>query len=101
MNQLASFPLSEQKTSSNVEEEKKALPKSGPSQVILEIIDPNKKKLNAFVNGRVTTWRALPPRRKRFIALFSFSVLLSVVMSLVVTGIARRVARRRVIKATI
>ncbi len=101
MNQSAALPAFEKKTNPEVAEEKKTFPKIIPPQVILEITGASKKTISNFANRGVTTWHALTPRRKRFIALFSFSVFISVTMSLIATVIARRVTRKPATKAAI
>lgn len=99
MNQSIVSPLPEQKLNSTGEEGKKAFSKMGPLPVMLEIVDPNIGKVRVFVNRRVTAWRALPPQRKRVIALISGSVFLAVTMSLLAAGITRKITRKEAAKA--
>lgn len=101
MSQSTTLPPSDKKMNSEVVEERKAFPNTIPPQVVLEIIDSNKKAVSTFVSGRVTAWRALPPQRKRFLALFSFSAFLSVTMSFIAMAMARRIARKRTTKTAL
>ena len=101
MSQSTTLPPSGQKTNPEVVEEKNAFLNTIPPRVVLEVIDTNKKAVSTFVSGRVTAWKALPPRRKRFLSLFSFSVFLSVTMSFIATIVARRAARRQAAKTVL
>lgn len=98
MNQAIVSPQSEQMLNSTEEEEHKTFSRKGPFSVMLEIVDPNTRKIRAFVTRSTAVWRAFPPRRKRTIALISGSALLAVTMSLFAAGMARRITRRRGVK---
>lgn len=101
MSQPTTLLPSDKNTNPEVGEEKKAFQAFIPPRVVLEVIDINKKAVSTFAIGCVTAWKALPPRRKRFLALFSFSVFLSVTMSCIATVVARLAARRQAAKTAL
>jgi hypothetical protein len=101
MSQSTTLPPSDKKMNSEVVEERKTFPNTIPPQVVLEIIDTNKRAVSTFVSGRVTAWKALPLQRKRFLALFSLSALLSVTISFIAMALARRLTRKRATKTAL
>ena len=95
MSQQQVLPASEPKAVSEVPATKRVFPKIVPSpQVTVEIVDVGKKRFGEFMGRLIGSWNAIPPTRKRVIALVGLSVFVSVAMSLIATIIARIVTRK-------